>query len=90
MVEHMCSLRRTYVQLYAESLQQKSRTESEQIREIEDKVDLQVLLLWRYVFNPCSTFTNKPLLRMMIVLLKIRLLLMEQIISTCQSRKLEI
>lgn len=44
----MCSLRRKYVQLYLEWLQLKSKTENSQIREIEEEVDTEVLLLWRY------------------------------------------
>lgn len=46
-VNHMCSLRRKYVQLYLEWLQLKSKTENSQIREIEEEVDTEVLLLWR-------------------------------------------
>jgi hypothetical protein len=52
----MCSLRRIYVQLYADSLLRTSITESKQLRDIEDKVDLQVLLLWRFVEVHASDF----------------------------------
>eukprot|EP00250_Pteridium_aquilinum_P021886 c25256_g1_i1 orf=924-13886(-) len=46
-IDHLCALRRKYVQLYLESLQLKSKTENIQMREIEEEVDTEVLLLWR-------------------------------------------
>ncbi|KAI5061209.1 hypothetical protein GOP47_0023714 [Adiantum capillus-veneris] len=46
-VDRMCSLRRKYVQLYLEILQAKPKVENVQLKEIEEEVDTEVLLLWR-------------------------------------------
>ncbi|KAH7429919.1 hypothetical protein KP509_09G071400 [Ceratopteris richardii] len=46
-VSHMCSLRRRYVELYLEKLQGKPMAENVQMKEIEEIVDIEVLLIWR-------------------------------------------
>ncbi|XP_062178337.1 uncharacterized protein LOC133883124 isoform X2 [Alnus glutinosa] len=46
-IQHLCHLRRRYVQLYAVSLQHTSNVNSEEIREIEKDLDSKVILLWR-------------------------------------------
>lgn len=46
-IQHLCHLRRRYVQLYVVSLQQTSNVNSEEIREIEQDLDSKVILLWR-------------------------------------------
>lgn len=46
-VDRLCCLRRKYVQLYADTLLQKLKTVNKEIREIEEEMDTEVLLLWR-------------------------------------------
>ncbi|KAG2726780.1 hypothetical protein I3760_01G128300 [Carya illinoinensis] len=46
-IQHLCHLRRHYVQLYAVSLQHMSNVNNSEIREIEKDLDSKVLLLWR-------------------------------------------
>ncbi|XP_044485071.1 uncharacterized protein LOC123210663 isoform X2 [Mangifera indica] len=46
-IQHLCQLRRRYVQLYACSLQQSSTVDNSEIREIEADLDSKVILLWR-------------------------------------------
>lgn len=46
-IKHLCHLRRCYVQLYANSLQQLPSTDILKIREIETNLDAKVILLWR-------------------------------------------
>lgn len=46
-VSRLCHLRRKYVQLYAVYLQQIPRLENNEIREIEEELDANVILLWR-------------------------------------------
>ncbi|XP_059444630.1 uncharacterized protein LOC132176414 [Corylus avellana] len=49
-IQHLCHLRRRYVQLYAVSLQHTSSVNSKEIgeiREIEKDLDSKVILLWR-------------------------------------------
>ncbi|XP_059643008.1 uncharacterized protein LOC132284858 [Cornus florida] len=47
-IQHMCLLRRRYIQLYASLLQQLSNVNSE-IRDIEKDLDPKVILLWRFL-----------------------------------------
>ncbi|KAI8561923.1 hypothetical protein RHMOL_Rhmol04G0379800 [Rhododendron molle] len=49
-MQHMCQLRRHYVQLYAGSLQQLSSINNSEIRDIEKDLDPKVILLWRQGF----------------------------------------
>ncbi|KAE8735933.1 Calcium-dependent lipid-binding family protein isoform 3 [Hibiscus syriacus] len=46
-IRHMCQLRRLYIHLYAGLLQQSSRPENLEIRDIEKDLDSKVILLWR-------------------------------------------
>ncbi|MCO5593425.1 hypothetical protein L7F22_047439 [Adiantum nelumboides] len=46
-VGRMCSLRRKYVNLYLETIQAKPKVDNVQLKEIEEEVDTEVLLLWR-------------------------------------------
>lgn len=46
-IRHLCQLRRHYIQLYAISLQQSSKFNYSEIREIERDLDSKVILLWR-------------------------------------------
>ncbi|XAR56953.1 hypothetical protein NMG60_11024930 [Bertholletia excelsa] len=46
-IQHMCQLRRRYIQLYAGSLQQLPNINNLEIREIEKDLDPKVILLWR-------------------------------------------
>ncbi|CAH9120434.1 unnamed protein product [Cuscuta epithymum] len=48
-IQHLCSLRRRYVQLYAESLQKLSNVDNSKIRSIEKDLDAKVILLWRFL-----------------------------------------
>ncbi|KAE9455056.1 hypothetical protein C3L33_13039, partial [Rhododendron williamsianum] len=48
-MQHMCQLRRHYVQLYAGSLQQLSNINNSEIRDIEKDLDPKVILLWRFL-----------------------------------------
>ncbi|KAL0457540.1 UNVERIFIED_CONTAM: Vacuolar protein sorting-associated protein 13 [Sesamum latifolium] len=47
-IQHLCHLRRRYVQLYADSLQRLNADNSE-IRDIEKDLDPKVILLWRFL-----------------------------------------
>ena len=47
-MQHLCQLRRHYIQLYAGSLQQISNINNSDIRDIEKDLDPKVILLWRY------------------------------------------
>lgn len=58
-IQHLCHLRRRYVQLYTVSLQHVSNVnnaELREIREIEKDLDSKVILLWRYVASPSTLF----------------------------------
>ncbi|XP_050216889.1 uncharacterized protein LOC126667840 isoform X2 [Mercurialis annua] len=46
-IQHLCHLRRRYVQLYASSLQQSSSAYISELREMEKDLDSKVVLLWR-------------------------------------------
>ncbi|KAK6930330.1 Vacuolar protein sorting-associated protein 13, DH-like domain [Dillenia turbinata] len=46
-IQHLCQLRRRYVQLYAGSLQQLPNINNSEIRDIEKNLDSKVILLWR-------------------------------------------
>ncbi|XP_048235070.1 uncharacterized protein LOC8261314 isoform X2 [Ricinus communis] len=46
-IQHLCHLRRRYVQLYASSLQQSSNAYMSELREMEKDLDSKVILLWR-------------------------------------------
>ncbi|KAH9766380.1 C2 domain-containing protein [Citrus sinensis] len=46
-IQHLCQLRRRYVQLYASSLQQSSNSGNSETREIEKDLDSKVIILWR-------------------------------------------
>lgn len=46
-IKYVCGLRRRYVQLYANLLQQLSNTDNPEIRDIEKDLDPKVILLWR-------------------------------------------
>ncbi|KAJ0228735.1 Vacuolar protein sorting-associated protein 13 [Hirschfeldia incana] len=46
-IHHFCQLRRRYIQLYANFLQQSSNTNNPEMREIEKDLDSKVILLWR-------------------------------------------
>ncbi|KAH9684016.1 C2 domain-containing protein [Citrus sinensis] len=46
-IQHLCQLRRHYVQLYASSLQQSSNSGNSETREIEKDLDSKVIILWR-------------------------------------------
>lgn len=46
-IRHLCQLRRRYIQLYANSLQQLSNADSSEMRQIEKYLDSKVILLWR-------------------------------------------
>ncbi|RAL47445.1 hypothetical protein DM860_013410 [Cuscuta australis] len=48
-IQHLCNLRRCYVQLYAESLQKLSNVDKSKIRSIEKDLDPKVILLWRFL-----------------------------------------
>jgi hypothetical protein len=47
-IQHLCQLRRHYVQLYAAMLQQSSNASTSELREMEKDLDSKVILLWRY------------------------------------------
>ncbi|EPS74076.1 hypothetical protein M569_00677, partial [Genlisea aurea] len=47
-IQHLCHLRRHYVELYADSLQQ-SDADKSAMREIEKDLDPKVILLWRFL-----------------------------------------
>ncbi|KAH8501006.1 hypothetical protein H0E87_016007 [Populus deltoides] len=46
-IQHLCQLRRHYVQLYAAMLQQSSNASTSELREMEKDLDSKVILLWR-------------------------------------------
>ncbi|KAG2314342.1 hypothetical protein Bca52824_017464 [Brassica carinata] len=46
-IHHFCQLRRRYIQLYANFLQQSSNANNPEMREIEKDLDSKVILLWR-------------------------------------------
>ncbi|KAJ6768458.1 TETRATRICOPEPTIDE REPEAT (TPR)-CONTAINING PROTEIN-RELATED [Salix koriyanagi] len=46
-IQHLCQLRRRYVQLYAALLQQSSNVRTSELREMERYLDSKVILLWR-------------------------------------------
>ncbi|KAK9136608.1 hypothetical protein Sjap_007202 [Stephania japonica] len=46
-IRYLCQLRRCYIQLYANSLQQSANFEKAEIRKIEKDLDSKVILLWR-------------------------------------------
>ncbi|XP_010500318.2 PREDICTED: uncharacterized protein LOC104777719 [Camelina sativa] len=46
-IHHLCQLRRRYIQLYANFLQQSSDANYPEMREIEKDLDSKVILLWR-------------------------------------------
>ncbi|KAJ8645273.1 hypothetical protein MRB53_007021 [Persea americana] len=46
-IQHLCQLRRRYVQLYASSLQHLHSVDISEMREIEKYLDSKVVLLWR-------------------------------------------
>ncbi|CAH2036004.1 unnamed protein product [Thlaspi arvense] len=46
-IHHLCQLRRRYIQLYANFLQQSSNANNPEMREIEKDLDSKVILLWR-------------------------------------------
>ncbi|KAK1307202.1 hypothetical protein QJS10_CPA10g01570 [Acorus calamus] len=46
-ISHLCKLRRRYVQLYANSLQQSSNVDGFEARQIEKDLDSKVIILWR-------------------------------------------
>ncbi|CAN8243432.1 unnamed protein product, partial [Cochlearia groenlandica] len=46
-IHHLCQLRRRYIQLYANFLQQPSNANNPEMREIEKDLDSKVILLWR-------------------------------------------
>ncbi|AAF79523.1 F21D18.20 [Arabidopsis thaliana] len=46
-IHHLCQLRRRYIQLYANFLQQSSDVNYPEMREIEKDLDSKVILLWR-------------------------------------------
>uniref|UniRef100_A0A1J3IH98 Putative vacuolar protein sorting-associated protein 13A n=1 Tax=Noccaea caerulescens TaxID=107243 RepID=A0A1J3IH98_NOCCA len=46
-IHHLCQLRRRYIQLYANFLQQSSDANNPEMREIEKDLDSKVILLWR-------------------------------------------
>nr|GLL48492.1 uncharacterized protein LOC109169879 [Ipomoea trifida] len=48
-IQYLCNLRRRYVQLYAESLQQLSHVDNSKLRSIEKDLDPKVILLWRFL-----------------------------------------
>ncbi|GFZ13853.1 calcium-dependent lipid-binding family protein [Actinidia rufa] len=48
-IQHLCQLRRHYIQLYAGSLQQISNINNSDIRDIEKDLDPKVILLWRFL-----------------------------------------
>lgn len=54
-IQKLCHLRRRYVQLYADSLQQLNVDNSE-IRGIEKDLDPKIILLWRYVHEVCYVY----------------------------------
>ncbi|XP_057809782.1 uncharacterized protein LOC131024279 [Salvia miltiorrhiza] len=47
-IKHLCHLRRRYVQLYADSLQE-SDIDNDELKEIEKDLDAKVILLWRFL-----------------------------------------
>ncbi|CAK9187593.1 unnamed protein product [Ilex paraguariensis] len=47
--QHLCHLRRRYIQLYAGSLQQFPNVDYSEIRDIEKDLDPKVILLWRFI-----------------------------------------
>uniref|UniRef100_A0A2P2MA96 Uncharacterized protein LOC8261314 n=1 Tax=Rhizophora mucronata TaxID=61149 RepID=A0A2P2MA96_RHIMU len=46
-IQHLCQLRRRYVQLYAGTLQQSYSSSALELREMENNLDSKVILLWR-------------------------------------------
>ncbi|KAJ8532740.1 hypothetical protein K7X08_015629 [Anisodus acutangulus] len=48
-IQALCHLRRRYVQLYSDSLQQLPNVDSSEIRNIEKDLDPKVILLWRFL-----------------------------------------
>ncbi|XP_015161501.1 uncharacterized protein [Solanum tuberosum] len=48
-IQALCRLRRRYVQLYSDSLQQLPNVNSSEIRNIEKDLDPKVILLWRFL-----------------------------------------
>lgn len=48
-IQALCHLRRRYVQLYSDSLQQLPNIDSSEIRNIEKDLDPKVILLWRFL-----------------------------------------
>ncbi|KAH0635119.1 hypothetical protein KY284_037905 [Solanum tuberosum] len=48
-IQALCRLRRHYVQLYSDSLQQLPNVNSSEIRNIEKDLDPKVILLWRFL-----------------------------------------
>uniref|UniRef100_A0A7N0UXF0 PH domain-containing protein n=1 Tax=Kalanchoe fedtschenkoi TaxID=63787 RepID=A0A7N0UXF0_KALFE len=46
-IKYMCQLRRRYIQLYANLLQQVANANTSELREIEKDLDSKVILLWR-------------------------------------------
>lgn len=48
-IQSLCRLRRRYVQLYSDSLQQLPNVNSSEIRNIEKDLDPKVILLWRFL-----------------------------------------
>ncbi|KAI7737218.1 hypothetical protein M8C21_001541, partial [Ambrosia artemisiifolia] len=48
-IQHLSSLRRRYIQLYADSLQELSDSDDTEIRSIERDLDPKVILLWRFL-----------------------------------------
>ncbi|XP_073302377.1 uncharacterized protein [Primulina huaijiensis] len=56
-IQHLCHLRRRYVQLYADSLQQLIVDNSE-LREIEKDLDPKIILLWRFLAHAKVEFVK--------------------------------
>ncbi|KAF3669670.1 hypothetical protein FXO38_07472 [Capsicum annuum] len=48
-IQALCHLRRRYVQLYSDSVQQLPNVDSSEIRNIEKDLDPKVILLWRFL-----------------------------------------
>lgn len=56
-IQHLCQLRRRYIQLYASFLQQLCEVDVFEMREIEKDLDSKVILLWRYAALSLSIFS---------------------------------
>ncbi|KAK9670363.1 hypothetical protein RND81_13G196500 [Saponaria officinalis] len=46
-MQHLCQLRRRYIQVYANLLQQLPEVDNQELRQIEKDLDSKVILLWR-------------------------------------------